>query len=234
MIEQKQLLELGLTENEARTYLELLEYGPQQAGTISKKTGLNRTTVYQILDNLITKGLVSFTQKGKIKVFEATSAKRLLTLQQEKVRLASSIIPQLEKLSAPSGEEVTVHKGRQGIKTILNEILESKEYVSFGSGGQFLEMMGHDFILYQKEKKERKIKSRVILGKSSKGERIVTEAYADFRFIDDKYMTPTTTWVYNDKVAIVVWAKVPIATLIKSKDLAKAYNSYFEILWKSV
>jgi hypothetical protein len=51
-------------------------------------------------------------------------------------------------------------------------------------------------------------------------------------FIPDKYMNPTTTWVYGDNVAIVAWSAFPIATLIRSKDIANSFRSYFELRWK--
>ena len=233
MIKPAQLLDLGLAKSEAEVYLILIEHGASQAGKISKKTKLNRTTTYQILDRLVEKGLVSFVQKGKIRIFQATPPKRLLTLQEEKMRLARDLLPELEKLAIPIKEEVTVYQGRKGIRAIMDQILQYKEYVSFGSEGNFLEVMGHDFLLYQKEKRRRKIKSRVILGKISRGKRVVTEAYAKFRFIDNKFATPTTTWIFGDRVAIAVWSETSIAIMIKSKGLADSYRSYFEILWKS-
>jgi HTH-type transcriptional regulator, sugar sensing transcriptional regulator len=233
MVKKEQLADLGLSSTEIDIYLILLKHGAIQAGEISKKTDINRTTTYQILDKLIERGLVSYVQRGKIKVFQATSPKRLVSLQEEKVRLAKELVPELEEITAPVEEEVTIYRGRQGIRAIMNLILGCKEYVSYGSAGEFLEIMKHDFLLYQKEKRKRKIKSRVILGTASRKKEIVTESHAKFRFIDDKFMTPTTTWVFQDKVAIVVWSVKPIATLIQSDNLAKAYRSYFEILWKS-
>ena len=40
------LEKIGLNLNEAKIYLALLELGQAQAGYISKKTQINRTTVY--------------------------------------------------------------------------------------------------------------------------------------------------------------------------------------------
>jgi len=51
MIEK--LKEAGLTENESKIYLALLEIGPANAGLISRKSGLHRRVVYDSLDMLI-------------------------------------------------------------------------------------------------------------------------------------------------------------------------------------
>ena len=168
---EEQLEKLGLSTNEARIYSILLAEGPMQAGSISKRININRTTIYQVLDKLIEEGLIGYINNGKIKVFQASSPKRLISLQEEKKIVAQNILSSLENISKPSKEKVVVYQGKKGIKTIMSEILECKEYVSFGSSGEFLDYMGHDFYLFQKEKERRKIKSMVIIGESKKKHR---------------------------------------------------------------
>ena len=230
---KEQLYELGFSRSEAKVYLALLEQGPSSAGKISKKAGLNRTSTYQVLERMMAQGLISYVRKGRVHIYQVLEPGQLISLHEEKLRLAEVLVPELEKLGTREAEEATIYTGRKGIRSILQEILHCKSYVSFGSGGQFLAVMGHDFLLFQKEKKKRKIKSQVIIGKSFMMEPIVLKAYANFRFVDDKFMTPTTTWVYDNKVAVVVWSRIPIATLIKSKDAANAFRAYFALLWKS-
>ena len=53
------------------------------------------------------------------------------------------------------------------------------------------------------------------------------------RFNANVYDTPATTWIYGDKTAIIVWSDQPIATLIRSKDVADSYRQFFDILWNS-
>lgn len=229
------LEKLGLNTNEAKIYLALLEIGQSQAGKISKKAQINRTSVYDTIERLIEKGLVTYVIQANKKVFQPVVPRKILERLKEQEKLAEEILPELEIIHKSSREKEgsNIYKGKKGIKSIMWDILECKEYVAFGSGGQFLEVMGHDFLIFQKEKQKRKMKSRVILGESSRKQRIVTEAYAQFRFVDDKYMNPTTTWVYNDKIAIVIWSLTPIATVIQSKNAAKSYRSYFELLWQT-
>ena len=52
------------------------------------------------------------------------------------------------------------------------------------------------------------------------------------RFNSHMHNTPATTWIYGDKVAIVVWTKdQPMSTLIRSKEVANSYKQFFEVLW---
>lgn len=43
--------------------------------------------------------------------------------------------------------------------------------------------------------------------------------------------TPATTWIYGNKTAIIVWSEQPIATVIRSKDVAYSYKQFFDIIW---
>lgn len=228
------LQKIGLNLNESKIYLVLLKLGSALAGKISKESQINRTTTYDGLDRLIEKGLVTYTISANRKVFKPVSPERLFDNLKEKEKNLQEILPELNKLFKQSKEkeESNIYKGRKGIRSILNDILNYKEYVSFGSSGGFLEIMKHDFLIFQKEKKKLKIKSRVILPEKLRNKEIVTSAAATFRFIPNKYATPTTTWVYDNKIAIIIWAEVPIATLITSKEIAESYKNYFELLWR--
>jgi len=228
------LQNVGLNLNEAKIYLALLELGQAQAGDISKKTQINRTTVYDSIERLIQNGLVVFVISANKKVFKPVAPKRLLSQVEEKESIIKEILPELEGLFAQSKEkeETDIYKGRKGIKSILDDILKCKEYVAFGSSGKFLEIMQHDFIIFQKRKKELKINSSIILSESSRKTETVTVAYANFKYIPDEFSAPTTTFIYDDKIAIIIWGETPVATLIKSKEVAKSYRNYFEMLWK--
>ena len=46
------------------------------------------------------------------------------------------------------------------------------------------------------------------------------------------YISPSTTFIYSDKVLIIIWEPFPTAIRIKDKQTADSYRSYFEMLWK--
>jgi len=69
----QRLLELGLTDKEASTYLAMLELGPSSVQDIAKKSGVQRTTVYDILKDLQQRGLASTTEQGSKTVYTAES-----------------------------------------------------------------------------------------------------------------------------------------------------------------
>ena len=62
---------------------------------------------------------------------------------------------------------------------------------------------------------------------------MIVNAYSSgtrYRFCAVMILAPAT--IYSDKVVITVWSKEPYAFLIRSKEVARSYRSYFELLWK--
>lgn len=233
-MELEKLQKIGLNPNEIKIYLALLRLGSALAGQISKESQINRTTTYDSIERLIEKGLVTYSIEANRKVFKPVAPERLLDDLKEKQKIIKETLPELNALfhKSKEKEESNIYKGRKGIRSILNDILNYKEYVAFGSSGGFLGIMKHDFNIFQKRKKQLKINARVILSESSKEKRDVKEAFTNFRFIPDKFSSPTTTFIYDDKTAIIVWAETPIATLIISQEVAESYRKHFELMWK--
>lgn len=233
-IEIERLQKIGLNPNEIKIYLVLLKLGSSQAGEISKESQINRTTTYDTIERLIEKGLVNYSIEANRKVFKPVAPERLLDDLKEKQKIVEDVLPELKSLfhENKEDEESDIYKGRKGIRSILNDILNYKEYVAFGSSGGFLDVMQHDFSIFQKKKKNLKINSRVILSESSKKRQDVREAFSKFKFISDEYSSPTTTFVYDNKTTIIIWAETPIATLITSKEVAESNKKHFELIWK--
>lgn len=125
-----------------------------------------------------------------------------------------------------------VYQGIKGIKTIFEDILDHPRYVAFGEGMKIVEYLGPFFDYFQREKKERNIKARVLMGEQFRNKKTVTGAYSKFRFLRE-YQPPILTYVYADKVAILVWGETPTAFVIESKEASEGYRSYFELLWKN-
>ena len=73
-----ELKQAGLTENESKVYLALVDHGPNLAGQISRKTGLHRRTVYDVTEMLIKKGLIGYILKNNRRYFEASNPNRIL------------------------------------------------------------------------------------------------------------------------------------------------------------
>src|SRR3989338_8043322 len=72
-----QLKSLGLSDNEAKVYMAMLELGSATVREISAKAGVNRPTTYVKIESLKKMGLVSTQTKGKKQLFIAESPDQL-------------------------------------------------------------------------------------------------------------------------------------------------------------
>src|SRR3989338_1311155 len=79
-----QLKNLGLSDNEAKVYLAMLELGPATMLEISAKAGINRPTAYVQVEALKKLGLVSTQTKGKKQLFMAESPDQLESIMESK------------------------------------------------------------------------------------------------------------------------------------------------------
>ena len=95
---KEQLKMAGLTENECKLYIALLELGPSNAGLISRKSGLHRRVVYDTADMLIRKGLIGYILKNNVRLFQASDPKRVKEMIDEKERIIADIMPKMNEL----------------------------------------------------------------------------------------------------------------------------------------
>src|SRR3990167_8668752 len=99
MTTKESLRQIGLSEGESEVYLALLKLGSSPVHAIKEETRLHRTTIYDFLEKLLTKGLTNYVIKGGVKYYKATHPNKLLDYIKEKENLITTILPDLTKLS---------------------------------------------------------------------------------------------------------------------------------------
>ncbi len=233
----------GLTENEAKVYVALLRMGSTTAGPLIKVLGMHRAAVYDTLDMLTEKGLVAFVIKANRKYFEASDPDRLLEYMECKKQIIEQHekelkkeIPKLRAIRAISKEEQEgyIYKGKKGIKSVVEDMLrERKDWLVFGSQGNFVKIFPSYFFNVHKKRIKLGIPMKIIRSESTRDASWSKKIKCwEERFLSNMYTTPSTTYIYGDKVAIIVWPPDPMAFVVRSKTVSDSYRKYFEILWK--
>ena len=227
------LKEIGLTENESKVYSALLELGPSLAGSISKKTGLHRRVVYDTTHMLIQKGLIGYILENNRKLFQASNPNRFIDILKEKQDSIQAIIPDMILMfqKTKEKEETNIYKGKNGLKTVLEDQLESKKELLIISAYPIAyDVMQFYFKWFDKKRVKQKQKARIIFNKTDKKLKI---PLSEVRFLPKKYFTPLAINIYGDKVAIILWSKDnPLAIVIKNKEIAEGYKKHFELMWR--
>jgi len=229
------LREYGLSEKEAIVYLALLNGGTMTVTPLLKKTQLQRGSLYDLLERLTEKGLVSYAIIANRKSFEAVDPKKLLQILDEKKERIMEVMPSLLAKQMREEPKVTVYRGRKGLKSVYLDLIRdpSTSYV-IGASGKLKGALGDSFFArFQREENRLDRKAKIIFSENwrnspNKGDM----SYAEVKFLPDEYETPSHTTIYSNKVVIHVLDETPVAVVIESQALVKSYMNFFHHLWK--
>jgi sugar-specific transcriptional regulator TrmB len=128
-----QLISLGLSDNEARSYAALLRFGSLSGYEVAKHSGIARGNVYACLGRLIEKQAVTRTSEDH---FLALPLKQFVALQQDHFSLAAERAHQTLHLLQQSPEEAQVIS-IVGTETLLQRcttILQEAQHPIFLAG----------------------------------------------------------------------------------------------------
>lgn len=233
-MDTKFLEDLGLSPKEVDVYLALLTLESATIFEIKNKAKVSRMSIYEILQKLLDKGLISFTIKDGKKHYQAANPERLRELIKEKEATLETLLPELlskyKELKSKTNIEVFV--GKEGMKTVTNNILKVGKpiYVMDGEGKIF------DFLKYYlpqfiEKRAKSGISAKVIYCESfrkNKWKAPITET----RYVSEEYASPTSITIYEDNVNLLIFSENPIAIHIQSREVAKSYINYFNLMWK--
>jgi len=127
------LEQIGLTKSEIKAYFALLELGTSSVGAILSKSKVPNSKVYIILNRLINKGLVTFSEKSNVKYYNAESPNRILDyieskkeeLNKEKEEMQKILPLMLKKQEKISENTAKVFEGRRGMISAYEDVIES-------------------------------------------------------------------------------------------------------------
>ncbi len=227
----EELTHIGLTITEAKIYAMLIELGKTQAGILSRKTGIHRRSIYDALDRLIEKGLVSYIVENDKRFYIPTDPKRVEDLINDQKNAVDTILPILHAKFAEqkSKQETVFYRGIEGLKTIFeDQIAEGKEVYIIGASHEANELLKFYIPHYTNKRIKKKIKLHAIYA----GKKHTTSVpLASVRYLPEQFASFMSTNIYGDKVAIILWLHEPVAILMKQTEIAQGFKNYFDTLW---
>src|SRR3989338_3062505 len=120
-----ELKELGLTDNEIKAYLSLLQHGILSPTKLAEKTGLHRSYVYDTVERLLERGIINTVLVNGKKNYQAIDPKVLREIFELKLKQLDEVIPQLSGLFKLVKEEtrIELHRGKQVYRTLIKDLL---------------------------------------------------------------------------------------------------------------
>jgi sugar-specific transcriptional regulator TrmB len=237
---EKLLEDMGLTKGEIAVYLALLRIGETTTGRIVDEAGISSGKVYEILEKLTKKGLVSHLIKEKTKYFNAASPTRLLEYLHEKERdlkhkesALQKEIPNLLRLQGTQRKkyEATMFTGIKGIQTAIFEALERMpqgEILAFGVRSTKDAKYNKLWSSWHKNRVKKKIDCKILF--SDKG----SDYYRMFKSMPHTKVralegfTPSAIDILGNTTLISTYGAEPSCLSITSEEVAQSFKTHFK------
>ncbi|MFH1506694.1 MAG: helix-turn-helix domain-containing protein [archaeon] len=243
---ERHLTELGFTQGEEKVYKALLKLGSSTTGPIAKEAAVSRSKLYEILEKLSRKGIVSHYKKNNVGHYRAAPPERIMGYLDEKEQEIKRQKDSFEK-SIPFFEsfigqkeimkEAEVFEGMEGIRNVREIALQK---MSVGDTIYYFgnPTSGHSHVLgywddWNKRRIKRKIEAKIIYNQDARkyGERRKKQHYTKVRYLPKRGKTHAWIEIYGDTVAIAMKHKTPMSIVINNKFVAESFRTYFDILW---
>jgi sugar-specific transcriptional regulator TrmB len=231
------LQELGLSNRESICYTSLLELGSSTVGIICKKTQIPSSKIYEILDSLITKGLVSYVIIGKAKHYGATDPKIFLEFIDERKKDFEKILPQLLlKQKFSTKQSVEMFDGQSALFSLftglINDAKPNEDYLIFSidedNKSDQLNLFFRNLTVRRSEKKLNvKILKNIRYYKKEK--------HTKLKLRYTKFNLPQGITMFRDVVVLVSVDEKSgsiMAIKITSSTYANQLKVFFEELWE--
>src|SRR3990167_7595892 len=237
------LIAVGLSKNEAKIYLALLELGKGTVSEITRKANLNRTTGYDVLDGLVAKGLASVSGKEPKQEYIAESPdkieallKREVNATEEHLKEIKNILPELKSIHNVTGRpKVRFYEGTSGLIEVYEDTLTSHETIlAYATVDDMHRALPKYFTEYYKRRADKGITIKAIIPKTEIGKERASHDKEEMRetalIPPDKYYFSPEINIYDDKVMIASWRE-KLGIIIESAEIADAMKKIHELAW---
>ncbi len=242
------LIELGLSQHAAKTYLALLQLETVSIRKVSAVTGINRGTTYEAIKDLVAAGLVSGHKTGEREYYSAESPEKIYELIRDKrkelmehMETAKEAVPKLLAQNArPEGRPlVRYYEDDEGAVTILKDVLQTcrqmnKPYYYAYSSKPIRQYLYRKFPKFT----ERRINEGIHVKVIAIGEGGEKEENSERKWLPESYDGGISSYmlIYGSKVAHISISSdfTPYGVVIEDCEAATMQRLIFKRLWQDI
>lgn len=241
----EKLQSIGLSPNEARIYIFLLQYKEAKASQISKKLGIATSHIYDLLNILLEKGLLSFKLVNNTKLYYPAPPQILYELfnktekkLQEQKQMLESFIGDLQKITIETEREADFKyfEGNNGVRSMWLEFIKSwkpKSILRIASAPLAFEKWDAFLLdVFHPPRIEQHIELRLIVPKhlENMGEKRARLKFAQVKYCDTTFDSEFA--VCGDHTYLLSQTDKAYALLIHDKNFSKSQEKMFDLLWE--
>lgn len=235
------LKQIGLEDKQAKIYLACLELGETSIKDIAKKSGVKRTSIYDVIDEMVDSGLIKVTTREKKKRFIASEPEELKTIIKKREALLNQIMPQLSIInnSGSLKPKVWFYEGVNGLKKVYDDTLRTHNSTVYqwASSDMFNAIESEWLFDYVKRRVKAKVKALCIAADAPEIRDFKSHDKTDLREIKivSKELFPFKIEldIYGNRVAMIS-GRDKMGVIIESKSIASTLKMIFKLCWLNV
>ena len=232
------LQKLGFSIKEAKTYMILLKLGPAVASTLARHTEIKRTSMYDVLNGLLERNLITSFKQGPYTYFAVDDVDRLKHLEQERLRLAESLTDELKKaqIEKPS-IQVHYYKGVEGFRELYEDILRicPDEFLGWVNLERFYEGIDDKRENeWTKERIKKGISLRLLSQNTPLGHEFKSKdskLNRETRLLPENYPFKTSCLLFDNYITFFDTTDQLTGIRIHNPELFKMQKAIFEMNW---
>ncbi len=232
-------MNLGFEPKEAAVYLALLELGKGSILKIARASGVNRASLYYIIEGMKKRGFVTnLEERDGTQTYMPADPRILLAREKQSVKEFEAVMPDIKALVNRTGNRPRVRyfEDLEGIKAVYEDTLSSKtEILNYANSQEIRDHWPNYDEEYVAKRDSKKIWLRGIAPDDDYGRQVQSEDprfYREIRLIDPKKLPFNNEInIYGNKIAIVSFIRPIFGVIIESKALAETQRSIFEMAW---
>lgn len=250
-MQTKVLTDFGLSDKEAKIYLALLQLEVASANEIAKKTGINRSSAYVVIESLKKKGLVNLTPDKKVQQYIAASPETLLLMAKDRSEKSAQVQKKIEEVLP---ELRAIHKETKGRPRVVvyegDEALKISYYSTFGPEFRIykdltgmMDVVPKDYIEKDALKRNKDGVKMFMISPDTQENRDIVAAYKAHKSPDEFRLIPKQKFstsknsknigigIYKDRVKFAS-AKEKFTIYIINQEITDTLRDLFDLAWE--
>jgi sugar-specific transcriptional regulator TrmB len=239
----QELEKIGLSDKKAKVYLAVLEMGQSTVIQIARKTLIKRTTIYDIINDLISQGYLSEIKKGSKNLILAEDPEVLVKTFERRLEEVKDIAPTLLKMfaSVTSRPQIRFYEGVEGIRHMMEEslLMKKKEIFYWGPADNIIKILGNVYIdKWLKRRIKASIQTHGLLTENApRGSKPFLRSDKNFlrevRWLGTKTIFDGILWLFDNKVMYISSAKDSFGFIIESDNFTEFMKVIFKSAWET-
>ena len=242
---KQNLLSVGLTEEEILVYFATLQPHTETILKVAQHTGIPRTTVYILIENLIEKGFIREVSEGKKKHYYPAPPEKIIQYATTKKQQFTEVISQLQQ-NIPAIQalynfqhtkpQLKYFEGNQMIAKLLQSTVGDEELCLHLMSEEGAQLLGSELDDYRTAIVKHLTPTREIISDSLANHHAM-KSYASARnrikYLPATYATNVDYILYPKGMILITYKnELPLAVSIEDKYIMQFETVRFNLIWE--